>query len=181
MTFIVLALGSVAQKPESISITIMNESISMPLSSFDEFHHGLEIGTTLWSKENEKTIQQFNTYGGWYFHQNIENAFYLRGEYQFSRKVIKGFYLDMYGGAGYLHTFYPGKMFEMNTEDGSFTEVKQTGHPRALISLGLGLSYRNDSGIEPFVKQELAIETPFANGIPFMPHAFTKIGINFKF
>ena len=166
------------QKNREFSLTAINESIAFPFTSYGEFHPGFELGVSILSKEKDHSIRQLNTYAGWFLHQHIESGFYIRGEYSYKFKLAKGFAAGFYGGAGYLHTFYPGTLYQIDKETGEFYSSPQLGRARALISAGLQLSYRSEAGFEPFVKQEFAVETPFANGIPLMPHSFLKLGIN---
>lgn len=166
------------QMNKQLSLTAMNESIAFPFTSYSEFHPGFELGVSILSSEKDHSIRQLNTYAGWFLHQHIESGFYFRAEYSYKLKLGKGLRAGIYGGAGYLHTFYPGTLYEIDEETGEFFSSKQLGRSRALISAGLQLSYRSEAGFEPFVKQEFAVETPFANGIPLMPHSFLKLGIN---
>jgi len=166
------------QQNKQLSITATNESIAFPFTSYSEFHPGLELGVSILSKEKAHSIRQFNTYAGWFLHQHLESGFYLRGEYSYKLKLGEAFTVGVYGGAGYMHTFFPGTLYEIDASTGEISPVQQYGRPRALLSAGLQVSYRTAMGIEPFVKQEFAIETPFANGIPLMPHSFLKLGIN---
>lgn len=166
------------QTNRQISLTAINESIAFPFTSYREFHPGLELGVSVVSSEKDHSIRQLNVYAGWFLHQHIESGFFLRGEYSYKVKLGKAFTVGLYGGAGYLHTFYPGTLYLVDKDSGEILPSKQWGRPRALISTGLQLSYRSKGGIEPFLKQEFALETPFANGIPVMPHSFLKLGIN---
>lgn len=166
------------QGNRQLSLTAINESIAFPFTSYKEFHPGLELGFSIRTREKEHSIRQLNAYAGWFLHQHIESAFFLRGEYNYKVKLGEAFTAGFYGGAGYMHTFYPGTLYEIDEATGEISPSSQLGRPRALISAGLQLSYRTKAGIEPFVKQEFALETPFANGIPLMPHSFLKLGIN---
>lgn len=161
-----------------LSLTAMNESIAFPFTSYSQFHPGFELGFSIRTREKEHSIRQLNVYAGWFLHQHMENNFFLRGEYSYKLKMGKAFTAGFYGGVGYMHAFYPGTLYEIDEATGEIDPSRQFGRPRALISAGLQLSYRTAVGIEPFVKQEFGIETPFANGIPLMPHSFLKLGIN---
>src|SRR5210317_5657 len=96
------------QKNREFSLTAINESIAFPFSSYSEFHPGFELGVSVLSSEKDHSIRQLNTYAGWFLHQHIESGFYFRGEYSYKLKLGKGLRAGIYGGAGYLHTFYPG-------------------------------------------------------------------------
>lgn len=161
-----------------LSLAAINESIAFPFSSYSEFHPGFELGYSIRSNEKEHSIRQLNVYAGWFLHQYVENGFFLRGEYSYKLKLGEAFTAGIYGGAGYLHTFYPGTLYQIDEFTGEINSVRQFGRPRVMISAGLQLSYRSKAGIEPFLKQEFAVESPFANGTPVMPHSFLKLGMN---
>ncbi|MFY0644328.1 MAG: hypothetical protein JXR19_07660 [Bacteroidia bacterium] len=183
IVFLLLVTGvtsSNAQEPKQMSITLLNESIALPFTSYTEFHPGIEIGYTLRSIDKKKSVNTISGYGGWFLHQHIQNAFYLRGEYLYEIKMGANLRAGMYGGIGYMHTFYPGPVYEMDAETGEFSESSQFGRPRALATTGLHLSWHSDKVISPFLRQEFSVETPFANGILVMPHSFLKIGITIK-
>ena len=116
-----------AQKVQNISLSFTNESIAFPFTSYSEFHPGFELGTSLSTSEKRYSLRHVNVYAGWFLHQHIENGFYLRGEYSYSLKLGKSFTTGIYGGAGYMHTFYPGDIFEIEPETGEFSPAQQWG------------------------------------------------------
>ncbi len=169
-----------AQKIEHFSVAVMNESIAFPFTRFAPVHPGLEIGATFWSKEKENSNRYLSAYAGGFYHEKIETGFYLRAEYLFAFKIVDGLYADVPVGIGYLHTFFPSELYEQNPETGSFEEASQFGRPHGLVTAGVGIRYAGNSRVQPFIRQELAVETPFANGFPVIPHTFLKLGVNLK-
>jgi hypothetical protein len=169
-----------AQKIEHFSVAVMNESIAFPFTRYTPIHPGLEVGATFWSKEKEHSQRYLSAYAGGFYHEKVETGFYLRAEYLFAFKIAGGLYADVPLGIGYLHTIYPSELYKQNPETGNFEEVSQFGRPHGLVTAGVGLRYAGESRIQPFIRQELAIETPFANGFPVIPHAFLKLGVNLK-
>ncbi|MEM6317682.1 MAG: hypothetical protein AAF960_08430, partial [Bacteroidota bacterium] len=129
--------------------------------------------------EKPKSIRYTNVKVGFFHHQRLENAFYVGWEYQYSQKLFNRLSLDLPMGLGYLHSFYPGEIYEQ-TEVGDFEKINQTGRSHLYLNLGVGLTYLSENNIQPFVRQELLLETPFANGIPVIPHSLLKIGVQIK-
>jgi len=168
------------QKIKQLSLAIANETIAFPFTTIGPLHPALEGGITLWMKENGKNLQEFNAQLGWFYHARVEQAFYLKAEYGYTYLLLEWLGLDFAGGLGYLHNFYPGERYEFAPEDGNISLMRQWGKPRAMLSLGLGLSFHNESRVVPFLRQEMALESPFANGIPVMVHSFLKLGIKIK-
>ncbi len=168
--------GLLAQENKQLSLTVMNESIAFPFTGLVEFHPGFEVGVPLLSNEKGISTSQINAYVGWFLHKHIENSFYLRAEYMHTFKIGSVFRAGMYGGAGYMHAFYHGTLLEIDPESGAISGTRQYGRPRALVSTGIMISAETKKGINPFIKQEFSVETPFANGVPIMPHSFLKLG-----
>jgi hypothetical protein len=79
-----------------------------------------------------------------------------------------------------MHTFYPGEVYELNENNGEFEKINQKGRPHLLAGVGVGITYLKNKRWQPFIRQDLSIETPFINGIPVMIHSFLKMGINYK-
>ncbi len=165
-----------AQTFEKISFTLQSEAIGFPFTNYAPLHPGAEVGLTVREKYHARSISTFNVYLGGYYHEKLATGVYLRAEYQHTFKLGNKFGLIVPMGLGYLHTFYPADLYDRN-ENGDFERVSHGGRPHALINLGIGLSYLGSDRFEPFIKQELAIETPFANTFPFIPHSFIKAGI----
>ncbi|MBX2846431.1 MAG: hypothetical protein KTR13_09475 [Saprospiraceae bacterium] len=175
-----LLAGSIhAQSFQRASISVGSESIALPFSGSGPYHPNLEARMNLKMKESVNNLQYFNVNMGWYFHRRVEQAIYIGGEYQFSKKVFDVVSIDLPVGLGYLHSFYPGKVYEID-ESGNFSTLSQSGRPHAYGTVGLGLTFLHSSKIEPFVRQDLMIETPFVNTIPVIPHTFFKAGVNLK-
>ncbi|MEL7120388.1 MAG: hypothetical protein AAFO07_13140 [Bacteroidota bacterium] len=169
-----------AQGIESISFSLFSESIAFPFSRLAPIHPGAEIGIQLSKDERSASIRSWNAYVGGYYHEKVELGFYLRAEYQHTFRLGKDIGLDFPMGLGYLHTFYPGEIYELDVENGDFDKQTQLGRPHALVNVGIGLSFNRSGDFQPFIKHELGIETPFITSIPVVPHSFTKVGFNLK-
>lgn len=166
---------------QAISFSLLNESLAFPFTRFSPIHPGAELGLTFLQQDRNKSMTQWNAYLGGFYHENVETALYLKGEFLYRYQVHPNVGMDLMGGLGYVHHFYPGTLYEVNGETGDFTEVQQFGKARAMAELGIGITYTNDSRFEPFVKQSFAVKSPFANGIPVIPHSFLKVGVSYKF
>lgn len=165
-----------AQLVKNVSITFASESISLPFTRLGPFNPGGEIGVTVREVDRNRSIRRVNVYLGAFRHERVASAIYLRGEYQFTWKVTDRIGLDFPLGIGYLHSFYPAPVYEVN-EEGKFKEVDQWGKPRALVNAGIGLSFQTNGRIHPFIKHEFFIEGPVNPGLILLAHSFFKIGI----
>ena len=168
------------QRIESLSVAVTTEAIGLPFTNYRPLHPGFEIKTTWKTKETDKNIQRYNTNLGAYFHRRVENGIYLGGEYQYTQKLFQQKVgLDFPAGLGYLHSFYPGELYEQD-ENGEFSVVQQGGRPHFYLNLGTGISYLGASRFQPFIRQTVMVETPFANGIPVILHSFLHVGVNIQ-
>tara|TARA_R110001599_G_scaffold84130_1_gene226549 strand:+ start:36550 stop:37125 length:576 start_codon:yes stop_codon:yes gene_type:complete len=178
--FVTFWKSSKAQLIERISLAGSKESTALPFTRSLPIHPGGEIVLTFNEKKREKSITSWNLGIGGFHHKKIANAFYLKGEYHY-RPIIKStLTIDIVGNLGYMHTFYPGEVYELNKHTGDFEKITQYGRPHVLAGVGIGITYIKSENIHPFIRQELAIESPFANGIPVMIHSFVKIGISYQ-
>ena len=168
-----------AQDINKFSLSGINESIAFPFTRNAPIHPGAEIGYVLKEKDKSRLIRSHSVYVGWYYHTKVQNAFYLRAETAWLFKVRQIATLDLFTGLGYMHTLYPGDIYELNSS-GDFEEINQIGKPRALGTIGFGFTLKNNYLLEPFIRQEIGLETPFANGLPVMIHSFLKVGTYIK-
>jgi hypothetical protein len=168
------------KKISRLSIALTNESIALPFTRYSPIHPGAEVGMTFWEKNKTRSSQRWNAVLGGYYHQRVETAFYLQGQYQYQWFLLPYLGVDLTGGLGYLHSFYPADLYEQNATTGKYQAVSQIGRPHGIAELGLGLTFTNSSRIEPYIRQSMMVEAPFANGIPVIPHSFLKVGVNVK-
>ncbi len=182
VTFIFLLSISIgnAQKIKYVSVAVISETIAIPFTRYTPYHPGAEIKATFKVKEKSKSIRQISACLGGYFHRRVETGIYIGGEYIHTFKIKNTVGIDIPAGLGYLHTFYPGELYKQNQETGEFEKVVQFGRPHVFVNLGIGISYIKNPNIRPFIRQELLVETPFANGIPVITHSFVKLGISIK-
>lgn len=169
-----------SQRLQQLSISLQSEAIGLPFTNYSPIHPGIEVSGTLHQHDKEKSLRYLRAKAGFFYHQRLETAIYLGGEYQYSQKLLnQKLSLDIPVGLGYLHSFYPGELYVQN-EAGDFENIDQLGRSHLYVSLGIGLTYLGSSTIQPFIRQELLLETPFANGIPVIPHSLLKIGVQFN-
>lgn len=169
-----------AQRLEQFSVAVYSEAIGLPFTNYSPIHPGMAVSATLKETEKAKSIRYLDVTAGFFYHERLETALYLGGTYQYSHKLFnRTMSVDLPVGLGYLHSFYPGELYEQN-EVGDFETVNQWGRSHLYVNLGVGLTYLSKGNIQPFIRQELLLETPFANGIPVIPHSLLKIGVQVK-
>lgn len=168
-----------SQQLSQVSVALMTESIALPLTRISPLHPGAEVGLEWTVKENPKGGQSFHAYIGGFYHERVETSIYIRGDYTWAWQPHTLIRAELSPGLGYMHTFYPSDLYKLN-EAGEHEKATQTGRSHLLAELGVGLVFFNEARISPFVKTRLAVETPFANGIPIIPHSFLQVGTSIK-
>ena len=168
------------KKVSQLSFSLLTESIAFPFSRYLPIHPGAELGITIRETQREHSLSQWDVVAGGYYHEKLETGFYLKGQYHYQKYLFTHLGVDFTGSIGYMHTFYPADIYKHNPETGEYLVANQMGRPHAIAEAGIGLTYRNSSPIEPFIRQSFMLETPFANGIPVIPHSFLKFGVDIK-
>lgn len=169
------------QSFDRLSVSMTTEAIGWPFTNYFPIHPGLELRTPIMLNDSPGSQQSFNLNLGAYYHRKLQSAIYAGLDYQYTRKVFsRQLGIDLPIGLGYLHTIYPGELYSQD-DQGAFESVPSIGRPHLFVSLGLGFTYLGDGNrIQPFIRQSLMIQTPFANGIPVIPHSFLSAGIIIK-
>lgn len=168
-----------AQEINNLYIAAMSETFSFPFTRFTPIHPGLEIGTSMLKKEKQKGVHNINVFLGGYYHQKIENGFYLIGEYAYQYKLNENFGIDLPVGGGYQHDFYPGEIYKQSETSGEWEKFNQMGKPHALVTFGFGFTFLKPQKVQPFVRYQSVIDFPLYNGF-MTTRTFIKIGVNIK-
>ena len=179
LLFLLIILTSIScfgQKIKNVSISTFNESISFPFTRFLPMHPGVEIDVNLKRTVSDKMIRDFNIGVGYYYHEKLENALFLRGDYVWRAKIKSLLTIDAMTTLAYHHAFFPGEVYHLN-ESGEPVKKNQLGRGHAMLGIGVGATFRLGR-VEPFIRQEMMLVTPFAKVIPVIPHSFLKIGLN---
>ncbi|MEM1325526.1 MAG: hypothetical protein AAGI23_06205 [Bacteroidota bacterium] len=164
---------------QSISLSFQQESVSLPFTRFEQWNPGAEIEYGFAPREKGTGLRQVNISVGYYFHRELASAFYAKVEYDFAFRIAEDTYLDLVPAAGYMHSFYPGEVYESDGA-GNYNLKRQLGRPHLWIESGFGVSFFRSKKISPFMQYRLAVETPFGNGIPVFPHSFYQLGLQYK-
>lgn len=179
LVFYLTVSQALAQRIQAISIAVQTEAIAIPFTRLAPVHPGIEIGFSINEKTKPHSIRRWNAYVGWFYHKNLDQSIYLRGEYQFAYTIKETVSVFTPLSIGYMHAFHAKPVYEQKA-DGSFNEKRQRGRPHAIVNLGLGIRYLKLNTLEPFIKYEAVAQTPFVSTVPVGPRSFFKVGTNFK-
>ena len=167
-----------AQILKAYSFAVTSEAIGLPFTNYLPLHPGIEIKGTFKKVERPTSQQVLNGNIGFFYHQKVAIGIYAGGEYQFSKKLFsQRISLDFPIGLGYLHTIYPGEVYEIT--DGELVEVNQKGRPHLYTNLGIGLTFIKSKKTNLFIRQEFMLEL-FGNTLTAIPHSLLKVGVQIK-
>lgn len=166
---------------KAVSVAATTEAVTTPFKRILPIHPGAEIGLNWITNNLDWTGQQLNTYIGFYHHASLTNSLYVKGEYLFQFRIKNALAIELMLNGGYNRNFYPVETFKLNESTKEFEKVSQRGSNSYFVGLGMGLSYASRGSIEPFVRYEVFMETPFIEEINYLPHSLLKIGLHFKF
>lgn len=160
---------------------MMSESIALPFTQLTPMHPGLELGVTIRERTRKNSITQLSIAAGGFYHKKVVNAFYLKSSYLFSPIILSLLTFDIEGSLGYMHTFYPGEVYELNEQSGEFEKTSQYGRPNLMAGLGLGFTFIKSRKLHPFARYELSVGYPNVTDWPLMLHSLLKVGLFYRF
>ncbi|MGD1894410.1 MAG: hypothetical protein ACFB15_27920 [Cyclobacteriaceae bacterium] len=180
--YLCLSLSAKAQDPKIkyLSVSVMTESVAFPFTLLSPLHPGIELGITLQEWNRARSSSKLNTYAGYFYHQELDQSYYLRGEYEYAFSIKDAVSVGLPVGLGYMHSFHTGPVYEQR-EDGSFEATTQTGRPHAILNVGLGVSYLQLGSLQPFARYEIMAQSPFEVTVPVVSRSFLKVGVSKKF
>ncbi len=118
---------------------------------------------------------------GYYLHIRNHHALFGAVNLGLRATTTKGFFGELGGGVGYLHTWLAGAVYELKGD--RFVEVRQSGRPHLMVhgDVGFGWDYlpRRHIPVSWFFKIGCFGEYPYNTFM--MPHFFVRIGVAYRF
>jgi hypothetical protein len=166
-----------------ISRIIYNESVAVKFDYFGELvlHPGLSLGIdyTL-ARKNWVSIHWDSEMGG-YWHKWNNTALFLKTSIG-GRFPIRSLFVDLNLGAGYMHSFAAGTIYQKSSE-GGVEKAANWGHPHFMPTSSLLIGWDGTRKMKlPWtfhIGAEAYLQSSF-NHI-FLPHAAVKVGFTYKF
>ena len=171
------------EKESAFSRFVYNDKVAFKLDYFGELglHPGLAVGIdyTL-AKKNWVTIHWDTELGG-YWHRWNNTSLFLRTTIG-ARIPIASMFVDLNLGAGYMHSFAAGTIYQKSRE-GGLEKVVNWGHPHfmpnASFLIGWDGTRKMDLPWTFHVGAIVYLQSSF-NHI-FLPHTVATIGLTYKF
>lgn len=158
MTFLSWQLSSAQLNLEisEWSVSLTDTQNGMPFIQLAPIHPGIEIGATVWENEKAKSHHKLSGRLGYFHHDVLAMAPYLKANYIYQVKFKETIGLDLSGSLGYIHVIYPGEGYKFDAD--SRTYKSATIHEGFLLSnVGLGFTYINPEKFQPFVKYDVSL------------------------
>lgn len=181
-----LRMDAVAQRPDRmipISFSLYGDlELEKPLRWEPGFFIDLTVPVASNARKSPKTYRQLS------FKPSL--GFYNRRDYhtgvlfwtQLGMKTIRpsGFFWELHGGPGYLHTFYNAPVYVQN-DDGTFSQKKLVGEPNLMAGgeLGIGWDLAWSAGVPVAVFMSGGMYGQFPYNEQWARHKFIKIGFSY--
>ena len=162
---------------------IQNEKVAVKIEYFGELvlHPGLSIGIDYTLTKKKWVDIHWDTEIGGYWHRWNNTALFLKSSVG-ARFPISFMFLDFNLGAGYMHSFPAGIIYQ-RASDGSVEKAVNWGHshfmPTFSVLVGYGGTRENKLPYTIHVGVEAYLQSSFNH--TFLPHTAAKIGITYNF
>lgn len=164
---------------QAVSVSATTQAFGVPFTNYLPLHPGVEVKAPLGGATTyTHSTRYWRASLGFFHHAKVSTAVYGGLEHQFTYTLLEDkVHFDVPLGFGYLHSWYPGELYEQN-DNGDFERVGQFGRPHLYGTAGIGFTFMPEANVSPFIRQDLMVQTPFANSIPVMIHSFLKVGVH---
>ncbi|MEO0473783.1 MAG: hypothetical protein AAF206_29500 [Bacteroidota bacterium] len=173
-----LQAQSWADRPLEISVLQQSSTLAPNRLVSGPLHPGLMIGTEFSLKENPNSTFALGANIGYWRHKSVQHMGFANAELRYRHHFSSGTQVGAFVGLGYGHTFWDGMLYEQEI-DGSWSEINQRGRPHLLGSIGAEVNQKIGGQNAIFLRYQLMVETPFANGYPIFPHSVLQVGLRF--
>jgi len=142
-------------------------------------HAGMNVGVEYYPHQSDRHKMILAGNVGGYTHKRNNTSLFIRGQWGQRVEFKSGLFLDQFIGLGYLHQFvHGGGLYEV-LPNGSVVEKSNTGEPKIMpsVALGLGYKFKKDSfnRFEYYFRPELFWKAPF-NGY-YLTHLAINTGV----
>jgi hypothetical protein len=166
-----------------ITRIIYNERVAVKFDYFGELvlHPGLSFGIdyTL-ARKNWVTVHWDSDLGG-YWHKWNNTALFAKTSVG-TRFPVSFLFVDLNLGAGYMHSFPAGKIYQRSA-DGGVEKVPNWGHSHFMPTFSALLGWDGSRKANLPFSLHLGAETYLQSAVnhTFIPHAAAIVGFTYKF
>lgn len=166
-----------------ISQILYNKRVAVKFDYFGELvlHPGLSLGIDYTLSSKKWVTIHWDTDLGGYWHRWNNTALFAKTSIG-TRFPVSSMFVDLNLGAGYMHSFPAGKIYQ-RSEDGGVVKTPNWGHshfmPTFSVLLGWDGSRKANLPFSLHIGAEAYLQS--AVNHTFIPHAAAKVGITYKF
>ncbi len=177
-----LAAEDYGNTGRAIDVAFLSESLTLPSFRVVDRtgHPGMMAAYENPWRTYDRSYLFFEINAGFYLHEGFQNAMFLGFDLGYSYETPIGLGASVSAGLGYLHTFYPGPVYEHS--DGEFEQVRDYGMPHLIFSIPLEINYNLATHVgiplTPYVQYRPLVQMPGIRGwgIHALPHTFLLVG-----
>jgi hypothetical protein len=174
-------------KENPFAISIFNNATMLPPASItavfnQPIHFGITAAYEFGWKQGPKHKWFQNAGISYMYHRYVYQAILLNTQAGY-RWMLKGFSVEGYLQAGYMHAFYlTDRVVEQ--PDGTYDAKKGFGKPQFIAGAGLGLGYNlgdNERIRRIFLNYDIRLQMPFVKSYsPVIPNGALSLGFQFN-
>ena len=171
-------------KNPPIIISIYSHSVGMPFKTLvkQPLNLGVAIGTEFTYKQKDKRSLHQKIEIGWYNHENLNTAFWVKADLVSRYKITGNWYVETQAGLGYIHDFNAYETFEL--QEGQYRKINNASKGGLIAAFGLGTSYSLEMNekytLSPFLRYEGWLQFPHSELAPVFPHTLLHLGTRFQ-
>jgi hypothetical protein len=169
-----------------VSASLINHTWAFPFQQvfrIKPFYPGGVAGTEYVYKENKRSrlFQTLNL--GFFLNKTTGSAVFLASDFGYRYTTKFGVFADVSLGLGYLHAFYPRKIYRQN-EQNEYVKVHDIGKPVVMVSTSFSLGYdcskKTSLPLSPFIKYQWFAQYPYFELIPIRPNGILHLGLRYN-
>lgn len=173
------------KKQFPLEVSFINHAVTMPFDGIvlNPLHPGFSLGTEFVYSEGRVGRIFQSLHLGYYHNKYNARAFFLETEAGYRFTTGFGLFADLSLGLGYLHSFHPREIFEMNSR-GEYEHVRDGGKGALIVmtSLGAGYDLSRKFGwpVSLFFRFQPYIQTPCNLETSILPQSWVHFGIRIQ-
>lgn len=136
-----------------MSAAVYTAAWGLPFMQVTPIHPGIEIGATFLENNKAKGKHSVSAYVSFFHHNVMANAPSIRVDYRYQIKIKEAVGIDLAGGVGYLHAFYPGEGYSLNKSTGEY-ESATVNKAFFTAGIGIGVSLIVSDKVQPFIRYD---------------------------
>lgn len=176
-------LSKPVETQSAFSRFVYNDKVALKLDYFGELvlHPGLSVGIDYTvAKKNWLTVHWDSELGG-YWHKWNNTSLFLKTSIG-TRFPIRSLFLDLNLGAGYMHSFAAGTLYQASPE-GGLEKARNWGHAHFMPSTSFLIGWDGTRKMQLPWTFHIGVEVYLQSSFNhlFLPHAAAKVGFTYKF